>query len=155
MSHSLQTFLVRATDAARKDLCKAAGNLREDRRNWSPGGQARTALDQLAECAIMNGVTARLIEDGTWPDDFSDERYETDKQALIEAGWDVVIARLEESTRLAIDAIAATPEDRLQEQVSMPWGPMTLEQIISYPYGNMVYHQGQISYIGMLIEERN
>lgn len=155
MSSSLQTFLVRSTDSARKDLCEAAGALPADRRNWSPGGQARTALDQLAECAIMNRVTARLIEDGTWPDDFSDERYEADKRALVEAGWDAILQRLEESTRLAIDAIAATPDDRLQEQLTMPWGPMTLEQIISYPYGNMVYHQGQINFIGSLIQERD
>lgn len=153
MSHSLRTFLVRATEAARKDLCEAAASLPAERRGWAPASKARTALDQLAECAILNGVTAQLIERGTWPEDFPVERYETDKAALVAAGWDAIMERLERSTQQAVEAIGTVPESRLQEQIPMPWGPMTLEQIVSYPYWNMAYHEGQINYIGTLIEE--
>jgi hypothetical protein len=30
---------------------------------------------------------------------------------------------------------------------------MTLEQIMSYPYWNMCYHEGQVNYIAAMLEE--
>jgi len=36
-------------------------------------------------------------------------------------------------------------------EVQMPWGMMTLAQIISYPYWDMSYHEGQINYLASML----
>jgi hypothetical protein len=33
----------------------------------------------------------------------------------------------------------------------MPWGPMTVSQILGYPFWNMCYHEGQINYIASML----
>jgi hypothetical protein len=151
MSNSLQNFLARATQRAANDLSEAFLRLPEDKRNWVPEGQARTAIDQVAEVAILNGSTAELIQSRKWDDKAGMDEFFKAKAALVDAGWDKVKSTLDVNTPRAVAAIQALPESDLGVEVQMPWGPMTLEQIISYPYWNACYHEGQINYIASML----
>ncbi len=35
--------------------------------------------------------------------------------------------------------------------IPMPWGPMTVAQMITSPHWNMTYHEGQINYIASIL----
>jgi len=150
MSGSLQQYFARSTRKAHDDLLSAFHNLPEDKRGWSPMGDARTALDQLAEIAILNGSTADLILTKAFMSNFSMEEYERNKAELAQ-NWDQLKETLEVNTAKVIEAISNAPDSDLAVEVSMPWGTMTISQIISYPFWNMCYHEGQINYIASML----
>ena len=70
MPKTLQDYLTTATQKASADLAAALLRLPEDKRGWSPGEKSRAALDQVAECAILNEYTAELIQTRTWQADW-------------------------------------------------------------------------------------
>lgn len=67
MPNTLQEYLARVTQKTAADIEAALLKLPEERRNWSPGGEARTAADMVAECAILNGTTADAIINRAYP----------------------------------------------------------------------------------------
>lgn len=148
MANHLQNFLANAATKAAADLETALLRVPQEKRNWSAMGDARTALDMVAECAILSGSTAGLIESRQFTTDF--QQYALDKAALAQ-DEPAALALLHENVAKVAAAIRSLPDDDLPVEVAMPWGPMTLEQIISYPYWNMSYHEGQINYIASLL----
>ncbi|RYG60285.1 hypothetical protein EON80_24860 [bacterium] len=148
MSNHLQNFLADAALKAAADLETALGRVPAEKRNWSAMGDARPPLDLVAECALLNGSTANLIETHQFTTDF--EQYGRDKAALAQDEAAALALLRENSARVA-ETIRAVPSEDLAIQVEMPWGPMTLEQIISYPFWNMSYHEGQINYVASLL----
>ena len=115
-------------------------------------GQARTALDQMAEVAILNGRTAELIQTKTFGADFSSAMMDFQQRKVeLAKDWNALKAMFDENTAKVVDAISRVAGEDLPTQIEMPWGPMALEQIISYPYWNMSYHEGQINYIASML----
>ena len=121
-----------------------------DKRNWSPQGDARTALDLVAECAILNGSTVDIIENRTFPADFSQPEFQRAKAELSQ-DWNALQSLLQENTTRVVARIRTVSNEELSVEVEMPWGPMNMTQIISYPYWNMSYHEGQINYIASML----
>ena len=150
MPNTLQEFLTGATRQAEEEFVAAFLRLPEEKRAWSPEGKARTALDQVAECAILNGHTADLIRTRTWPIG-SFESYLQAKAELCAQGWEQVHALLQENTRKVIATFGTVPDEALSVEVAMPWGPQKLAEILAYPYWNMTYHLGQINYIASML----
>lgn len=148
MANPLQNFLANAAIKAAADLETALLRVPQEKRSWSAMGDARTALDMVAECAILNGSTAGLIEHRQFTTDF--QQYALDKASLAQDEA-AALSLLHENVAKVAEAIRSLPDDDLPIEVAMPWGPMTLEQIISYPYWNMSYHEGQINYIASML----
>lgn len=146
---TMQEFLADATLHKATELEAALNHLPEDKRNWSPMGDARTALDQVAEVAIMNGGTADIIRTKKFLADFSMESFAAARKHLCD-NPDAMHALLKENTEKVVTAIRETTDEELNAEVQMPWGPMTVAQIMAYPLWNMGYHEGQINYIGSL-----
>lgn len=150
MPHTLQDYLVTATHRAAADLAAALLRLPEDRRGWSPEGKGRAALDQVAECAVLNGYTAELIQTRTWQADWL-PRFPAAKAEAAALDWDALHARLQESAARVADAIAGVPDGALADGVPLFGRTMTLAEILARSYWNMTYHEGQIVYIGSLL----
>lgn len=150
MLGSLQTFLIHATQKAAEDLEAAFMRIPEDKRAWQPMDKARTALDQAAEIAILTGHTADLAASRQWTLGADFGGYEKAKAELSQ-DWPAIQALLKTNVAKMVAAIEAVPEADLGTSIEMPWGPMTLAQIIAYPYWNMTYHEGQINYIASML----
>jgi uncharacterized damage-inducible protein DinB len=150
MANSLQEFLTRATGKVAEDLVAALERVPADKRNWSAMGDARTALDQIAECAILNGSTADLIQTREWTMSGDFAEYERNKSELAKDEA-AVKSLLSQNTAKAIAAIKDVPDSDINVEVTTPFGTMTLAQIMSYPYWNMCYHEGQINYIASML----
>jgi uncharacterized damage-inducible protein DinB len=150
MSGSLQAFLIPATQKAAENLEAAFLRIPEDKRAWKPMDKARTALDQAAEIAILTGHTADLVAGRQWTmgSDFS--AYEKAKAELSQ-DWPGIQALLKTNLAKMVAAIEAVPDADLPASIEMPWGPMTLAEIMAYPYWNMAYHEGQINYIASML----
>lgn len=150
MSHTLADFLVAATQKAADDLVEAFLRIPEDKRNWQPEGKARSAADQVAECALLGGYTADLIRTRKWNDGVMGV-YMTEKDKLVASGSDALNSLLQDNTKRVIEAIRSVPESDLATEIQMPWSKQTLAEVTAYPYWNMSYHQGQINYIASML----
>jgi hypothetical protein len=150
MASELQNFLVRSTQKACDDLIAAIERLPEDKRTWRPEGKGRSALNQAAECAILNGSTADVINARSWAIDFDMAGFEGAKQQL-EGDWSALKSLLLQNTSRATAAIADVPDALINKELETPFGPMMLSQIMSYPYWNMCYHEGQTTYIETIL----
>lgn len=150
MSGPLQAFLIQATQKAADDVQAALLNLPEDKRDWQPAETSRTALDQLAEIAILTGHTADLIATGKWTlgADFGGF---VQAKAELSKDWPGIQELLKANLAKLNAALEAVPDSELDTLIDMPWGPMKMSQIIAYPYWNMTYHEGQINYIASLL----
>ncbi|RYX85765.1 DinB family protein [bacterium] len=150
MPNHLQNFFADAAIKASQDIITALLRLPEEKRSWSPMGDARTAIDTVAECAILSGSTARLIETRVFAESFDNANYARIKAELSQ-DFEALQSLLDSNTALVAAAIRSLPDEELKAEVMMPWGPMTLEQVCSYPYWNMSYHEGQINYIASML----
>ncbi|MEO7718221.1 MAG: DinB family protein [Capsulimonas sp.] len=148
MPKSVQEYVVGVTEKAAKELLAAAMETPEDRRDWSPLDKGRTVIDQVAECALLNGYTAQVLEDRNWaPTAFAN--YPEEKAAIV-TDWGTVSAALEAGLPRLTAAIRGLSDEDLELVLETPFGPMSMEQIASYPVWNMTYHQGQVTYVGIL-----
>jgi len=146
---TLQEYLVSAIPRTVIDLEAALHRLPEDKRNWSPMGDARTAMDMIAECALLSDVTD-IVKTRAFSPDFDFGAYRTQKDELAN-NPEKAHALLLDATSKAVETIKSIPDDDLAIEVQMPWGPMTIAQVIAYPYWNMCYHEGQINYIASML----
>lgn len=70
MSNSMQDFLADATAKAASNLEAALLRVPADKRLWAPVETSRSALDIVAECAILNASSAQIIMLRKWDEDF-------------------------------------------------------------------------------------
>ena len=148
MAGAVQAFLANVTEEAAKELEAAYLRIPEDKRNWSPMGDARTASDIIAECAILNDIS-EMVRTRKFPDvDF--EAYGGAKTELAK-DWGVLQAKFHEGTAKAVATIREVPDQDLTIEFPSPWGPLSIEQTLAYPYWNMSYHLGQINYLASML----
>jgi hypothetical protein len=150
MPNTLQDFLAVATQKDSMELMEAFLLVPEDKRTWKSEGTTRTALDQLAECALLNGYIADLIQTRKWTMNNFDI-FRQEKAAAEALGWDHLRELLEKNTSRVADAIRAVPDDALDSEIETPGGKMTLAEIAARSYWNMTYHLGQINYIAAML----
>jgi len=147
----IQDHFAQLTEKAAGDLLAAFDNLPADKRDWSPMGQARTALDQMAEVAILNGSTAELLKTHQFDPNFDFEKFAQQKAALAK-DWTALKEMYDVNTPFVIQTIRHVADEDLEIEIQMPWGLMTISQIMGYPFWNMCYHEGQINYIASLLD---
>lgn len=150
MPSTLHDFLSAATQEAAQELVNAYQRIPEDKRRWSPEGKGRTALDQVIECALLNGYTADLIQNRQWAENAM-ETFHKEKSEVEGWDWDTLQGKLQEGTKRVIAALQAVPDSDLQDPIQSPWDTRPLAEYLAYPYWNMSYHQGQINYIASLL----
>jgi hypothetical protein len=140
MALSLQQLLANATIQAAAALEQALLQLPEDKRNWKSSEQSRSALDQVAECAIMNERVIDMIRIQVFPANYAYIEYQ---QQILELGsdWPTLQKLLHENAAKVADVIRSISDDDLEAQ----------SDSMNYPYWNMTYHIGQINYIASML----
>ncbi|BDI30806.1 hypothetical protein CCAX7_28570 [Capsulimonas corticalis] len=130
-----------------EDMISAAEKIGVGHAEWKPLGKGRTILSQLQECAVrahqvlgtLNGEAA-----GGPPSPEALTQYATFETAI-------------QGCRANASALAAklrtlSPED-LQQTTNNRFGEFSFARLIVGAYWNASYHEGQIVYIGSLLEE--
>jgi hypothetical protein len=131
------------------ELVAALNRLPADKRTIVPMGKARSAMHQMAECALLAGASVDMLVAKAWTmsDDFTE--YETAK-AKLEVDEAACLALLKENVAKLVETIKSYPTEDLDVTIPMPWGPQTCAEVAAYSYWNMYYHQGQINYIASM-----
>jgi hypothetical protein len=150
MQNFLQDFLATATIKAATNLETALLRLPEEKRHWKPSQNSRSALDMVAECALMNGNSIDMIAGRNFPADYA---YLHFRHEIIElcADWPTLQKLLHHNTAQVADVIRAIPDEQINQPIVMPWGDTPTADIISYPYWNMTYHEGQVNYLASML----
>ncbi|MEO7718524.1 MAG: DinB family protein [Capsulimonas sp.] len=129
------------------DMISAAEKIGADYAEWKPQGKGRTILSQLQECAVrahqvlgtLNGESAG----GGPPSAEALAQYATFEDA-IQGCRDTASA-------LAAKLRTLSPDD-LQKTITNRFGEFSFARLIVGAYWNASYHEGQIVYIGSLLE---
>lgn len=148
---SLSQFLAARLRASANALATAAQKMPDERLKWHPeteGNLGRDALDQLVECAYLNGWAATAFKNRALPP-FDEKDYKEQKDAHRNRG---AIVWLTESTEALASAVASFPESQLGQTITNPFTgkPMSWAEFADFFYWNNVYHEGQINYIQVL-----
>jgi hypothetical protein len=152
-----QDQVIKLTQKALGDVCRAALAVPEEKRTWSPAEAARSTLQQMQEIALAGRVFHRLIREGS-PKVF-EEHFRQDQAALV-ADLDTVescVDAAQLATSELCSAIAEFPASRLDEEVTLPFGGgtvMTFGDVLELHRWNMVYHLGQINQIQLMLGDR-
>jgi len=151
MAVTVQEYVARVTEKKAEDLLAAAYDVAEEKRAWKPLGRGRTVIDMIAECAITNRMSIKLLHERVWDAAGREERRQAHAalDTLDKAG-----ASLQENTRALADIIRAIPDDQLALEIALPDEKSTVAEDMLHSYWNMVYHEGQINYIHALEEAR-
>lgn len=144
-----KTHLRAFTERMHRLLTNDLKAIPEDKQNVSPGGSARTPLNIVAECALVNGRIADYLSTGAPVARLTPEEratrlsaFDTEQKAL---------AFLDGETQRLLEAIDALDEDGLGVISNEPLGrPSTRFAVAELPAAHMMYHDGQLGYIQTL-----
>lgn len=144
----LQDQIVKMTQHALDDVCRAALAVPVDKRDWSPGGKARSTVNQMREIASTPSVMIPIFQGA------HSSRHETGR---IPGSPDTVeqcveVARSEFGRMCQI--ISAFPDIRMDEEIQTPFEEgslITMADALMLPYWNLAYHLGQINQIQLML----
>jgi hypothetical protein len=150
---TVQALAARASKDVAVGLARTFSAMPAEKQTWSPLDEGRTALDQVAECAVINSWCAIVIRDHVVPA-FEGETYKQECAKLDTP--DKALAALTSSTDQLVAAIENLQDEHLESTVQFPWDsePSTLGYATLVPYWNMTYHIGQINYIQTLYGDK-
>ena len=152
-----QDQLVRATQKALDDVCRAAQAVPVEKVDWEPQGLARSVLSQMQEVATTSRFLLPVIRDGTMPEFDEHARTEALRTRKSYDTLDKCIEAAKEATAEFCQAVADFPDDRLEEEMTLPFGggmTATMADILALPSWNMIYHHGQINYVQLMLGDR-
>ncbi|MDX2064159.1 MAG: hypothetical protein SFX74_00305 [Fimbriimonadaceae bacterium] len=151
-----QDQLVRQTQGALDDICRAALAVPEDRWDWSPGGAARSVLSQMQEIATSAALFLPVVREGEFaPLDHIRAESARAREEFGSVERCIVGARSSTSELCAL--IAAFPDDRLDVEIVVPFGggsTWTMADVLGKHYWNLVYHHGQINQLQLILGDR-
>lgn len=148
-----QELLCLQIDRNTDQLFRAARTIPEDKLNWTPNPNLRSALDQLQEIATADSVfraayTERSIE---WSPEIM-ANWVAERSKITDINELERLTR--ESNKSLCEFIMSVDGDYLSLPVKMPFpGEFDVAYIFSYYPWNMAYHEGQITALGMQLGE--
>lgn len=141
--HSLVKRLLDSADRLEKEVVALGDNA-----SVKPMDIGRSAIDQVAECALITAYVAdcTLARQMGLMDKSAYEAAKADLDTTEKA-----VAALNAATVAFVAAYEALPEDVHAEEAILPWGTKsTLGDLGEIVCWNNIYHIGQISYIQTL-----
>lgn len=156
----MSTFNETAAKLSQQAADKLAKNIQAmpaDKLQWQPLEQARSAHEQVLECAVINNMAAGIFRDQAFPNfETMDWGGMFGKAAAENDTTQKLIASLEKGTAELVAAIKTFPAEKLGETVMVPFdgSTRTWAEVLMFPYWNMTYHEGQINYIQLLYGDK-
>ena len=152
-----QDEIVRITQKALDDVCRAALAIPEDKQDWMPMGAARSVLNQMQEIAVAATWFLDIIQDlriTREPERDIDEMMNRARE-IKTIGECVESAR--KTTSELCRAISTFPDEALDVEVTLPFGAGQMASMADMLYmhaWNLTYHLGQINQIQLMLGDR-
>ena len=152
-----QDQIVKVTQRALDDVCRAALAVPEDKLEWCPVGEMRPVLNQMQEIAVSATFFLPLVKTGVAPEFDAAARK---KAAELQRSFDTLekcIIEARRSVAVLCQAIGAVPDAELEKEVIVPFGggvTMTTADVLGSAAWNMTYHLGQINQIQLMLGDK-
>lgn len=148
-----QDQVVKLTQRALDDICRAASAVPTDKLDWAPGKSSRSTLNQMQEIATSATWFLPIVESRIVPtfDKRAAEQHTKFRRTLSTVADCIHEAR--DSTGQLCQAILKFPDEDLEQEMSLPFGSgmRTMADILLMHYWNLVYHLGQINQIQLML----
>ena len=144
---SLTSYLQESTMRAQRLLTNDLKALPAEKHTACPGGEGRTPINIVAECAAVNGFIAEYLTTGKM------ERPPREQREAFLNSFDTaekVLTFLEEQTQRLVEALGNLDVNTLGDMVDGPMGPTPRLALAQLPATHMMYHDGQLNYIQTL-----
>lgn len=144
------TSLTKELKSGADMLTKAALAIPQDKREWNPGGKARSTKDILVECAGFPQWITFAVQNKRMPTEVEAQNFQTSitsEAKTVEALTEI----LNKETDKYIEFVKTIPESRYTEEMTFPWGTFTLAATLGFHSWNNTYHLGQINYLQLIL----
>ncbi|AIE86021.1 DinB family protein [Fimbriimonas ginsengisoli] len=138
-----------ATEKSVKVLLYTIDRTPDDRLTWKPCETARSALEVAAECALVTGNWAEILQTGACPP--QDVYFQIFSRMSAISTREQVVQALQDETSRLISVLRDISDERLQDNLTVFWGES--RPILSWLHWVAIhntYHLGQICYIQRL-----
>lgn len=140
---NLQQLESRRVQAMAQIFLEAARHVPSERADWKPDPKAKSAHEIVSHLAKANGLFLAILH-GEPPS--GDTAPDTEGKSYEEA-----LGEFEKSAQELAEAIASLPDERLGEQIELPWGQTwKMPLVVAAAGGHIAYHWGQIGYLQTL-----
>ena len=154
---TLPQHMVRQTQKSLEDLIRAVEALPAEAAGASPGGAARSPMDQLKEVALAPAWLMPLLRNDTQAQGHDELK---GRLGRLQTGPNALADLAEEARRTTSElcqAIEHFDVSRLDEEVTIPFGfrtVLTMADVLTLHYWNIVYHLGQVNQIQLMHGDR-
>lgn len=153
----IQEQVVRMTQRALDDVCRAARAVPDDKLDWSPMGAARSCLEQMREIAGAAAWFLPIVRDRAAPVFDAHAKRESVRALRAFKTLDACIEGARTGTATLCEAILALEDEHLDEEIHLPFGggtSLAMVDVALLHHNNMVYHFGQINQIQLMLGDR-
>jgi hypothetical protein len=152
-----QDEVVRMTQKALDDICRAALAVPGDKADWVPMGEARSVLNQMQEVAVYASWFGPIIRDLEVPRSKDQGIDETMNKARELTSLEDCVNYARETTSDLCRAISTFPDEALDLEVTLPFGggqTASMADVLCLHAWNMIYHLGQINQMQLMLGDR-
>jgi len=135
--------VARLAEWAGPDLAHNLDFIPEDRLNWKPAPDSKSALECAAEAAFFMKSMIPVLAGATWTRSDAASPSKAEVQDTLRAAAKEYAA-----------ALRAIPVERLGEVVSMPFGDVPLGQVAGFAVVDVIHHRGQVCYLQTLLGDK-
>ena len=149
-----QDAIVRITQKALDDVCRAALAVPKDKQDWVPMGEARSVLNQMQEIAVAANWFHDIIQDLRVTREPERDIDEMMNRAREITTVDECVEAARKSTAELCRAISTFPPEALDVEVTLPFGEGQTASMADMLYmhaWNLTYHLGQINQIQLML----
>jgi hypothetical protein len=125
------------------DLAHNLDFIPEDRLNWKPAPDTKSALECAAEAAIFMKSMIPVLAGAEWTQPDYSPPSKVEIQELLRT-----------ASKEYADALRALPPERLGEVISTPFGDTPLGRLASFPVVEVIHHRGQVCYLQTMLGDK-
>ena len=135
--------VARLAEWAGPDLAHNLDFIPDDRLDWKPAADSKSARECAAEAAFFMKSMIPVLAGAEWTHSDHPQPSKAEIQDTLRTASKEYAA-----------ALRAVPVERLAEVVSMPFGDMPLGQIATFPVIDVIHHRGQVCYLQTMLGDK-
>ncbi len=141
-------LLLSVFEGAHADLLKGIDSIPEKKRSWKPESASKSAVEILNHVSYWSLFFTRPLDGKANLEQSEDEWIKS--QAELNGAKGAREAA-EKVGQTFLKTLGKLSDKQLAQEVELPWGRSTLQQIILINYNHLSYHTGQLNYIQTLL----
>lgn len=135
--------VARLSEWAGPDLAYNLDFIPEDRLDWKPAPDCKSALECAAEAAGFMKSMIPVLAGAEWKPSEHRPQSKAEIQEMLRT-----------VSKEYADALRAIPPEKLGEMVSMPFGELPLGQLAGFPVVDAIHHRGQLCYLQTMLGDK-